>query len=290
MFNGFINLNKQSGMSSNRALSVIKKVLNAKEKEIKVGHLGTLDPLACGVLPVAIGKSTRLFDYCLNKTKRYRARFTFGYTSESYDLATELIKVDGEEVTLDKIKTVLPQFLGKIDQIPPLYSAKSIGGVRAYKLARKGADIELPSKQIEIYSIEVLSQTDTSTYEFIIECSSGTYIRSIARDLGERLGTQAVMSYLCRERSGEFTLENSFMEEDILRSSDQIEKLILSPEIVLSSLPKYVLKDDEIRVLDGIKIPCEITCPTRIYLPDQTLVGIGRANETCFLHIDTRLL
>ena len=290
MYNGFINLNKSSGMSSNRALSVIKKVLHTKENGIKIGHLGTLDPLACGVLPVAIGKSTRLFDYCLNKTKTYRAQFTFGVISQSYDLATPLEKQSDVDVTEDMIRNVLPQFIGKIDQVPPIYSAKSIGGVRAYKLARKGESACLPAKNIEIFSFDLIKKVDRNTFEFLIECSSGTYIRSLARDMGIAVGTGAVMSYLCRIKSGEFNLENSFTEEQILQLSSQPEKLILPPEIVLKTLPKYVFSTKEVRVLDGIKIETDIVTPTVLYLPSGELVGIGQGDENGHWKISTRLL
>lgn len=290
MYNGFINLNKASGVSSNRSLGVIKRVLHAKENGCKVGHLGTLDPLACGVLPVAVGKATRLFDFCLNKTKTYRARFTFGVMSDSFDLATPLISFDGAEVTSLSIQSVLPQFIGKIDQIPPMYSAKNIGGVRAYKLARKGDFVDLKAKSVEIYSFDLLSQIDKNTFEFSIECSSGTYIRSLARDLGEAVGSKAVMSYLCRERSGEFALENSFTEEQLTEYASTPEKFILPCETVLKNLPKVVFNDTETMVLNGVKIECDVKELSRIYLPDGTLVGIGCADEEGFWEIRTRLL
>ena len=283
-------MNKEIGVSSNRSLGVVKKVLNTKETGCKVGHLGTLDPLACGVLPIAVGKATRLFDYCLNKTKTYRAHFTFGVTSDSYDLATPLVKYNGNRVDKKAIEAVLPSFIGKIEQIPPMFSAKNICGVRAYKLARKGEFFQLNSKTVEINSFSLLSQIDENTFEFSIECSSGTYIRSLARDLGEALGSKAIMSYLCRTQSGEFRLENSLTEEEILALSDTPEKIILPCETVLNKLPKYVFSGDKLRVLNGIKIPCEVEEIMRVYLPDGTLVGIGGKDENGFWEIKTRLL
>ncbi len=288
MYNGFINLNKPSGDSSNKALFSIKRILRNLDKDTKVGHLGTLDPLACGVLPVSLGRATRLFEYCLKKSKRYRAEFTFGVTSDSLDLGTELIPVSGENVTLDTINSVLPDFIGSFAQVPPMYSAKSIGGVRAYKMARKGQSIDLPAKRIEVFDIQCVAQTGENSYQFVIECGSGTYIRSLARDIGSAVGSSAVMSYLCRERSGIFEL-NKAISPDTLTDQTLISSLI-PMECVLSDLPKYYLKDKEMVILNGIHICIDNPQTTAIYLDDGTLVGIGEQDENGMTYIKTRLL
>ena len=290
MFSGFLNLNKPSGESSNKALFAVKKVLRENRIDTKVGHLGTLDPLACGVLPVALGRATRLFDFMLDKKKIYRARFVFGKTSDSLDLGTPLVPFDGEAVTKDKIESVLPSFLGKIIQIPPNYSAKNVGGVRAYDLARKGKDFTLQGKEVEIYSFSLLSQVDDDCYEFLIECGSGTYIRSLARDLGNAVGSAAVMSYLCREQSGMFRLENSCSEKDLLSAPDSFEKYVIPIEAAIKELPKKVLNEKELCLLNGVAIESDVIGAQRIYLNDGTLVGIGEADENGALKIKTRLL
>ncbi len=290
MFSGFINLNKPINESSNKALFSVKKVLRMRGIETKVGHLGTLDPLACGVLPVALGRATRLFDFCLNKTKKYTAAFTFGITSESLDLGTETIRVDGEKVTKETLLSVLPDFVGKMQQIPPVYSAKSIGGVRAYKLARQGKSVTLPAKEIVIYAINLIDQSDENTFVFSIECSSGTYIRSIARDLGDAVGSAAVMTYLRRDKSGEFDLENSVESEQLSAFPDKLEEYVIPMEHVLKSLPSKVLTNEETVLMNGVRVPVETEGLRKVYLPDGTLVGIGDSDSDGLLFLKTRLI
>lgn len=290
MFSGFLNLNKPSGESSNKALFAVKKILRENKIDTKVGHMGTLDPLACGVLPVALGRATRLFGFMLDKKKTYRARFTFGVTSDSFDLGTPLIPFEGETVTKEKIESVLPSFLGKIVQIPPNYSAKNVDGVRAYDLARKGKEFTLKGKEVEIFSFLLIDQTESDTYEFLIECGSGTYIRSLARDLGAAVGSAAVMSYLCREQSGMFRLENSRTKEDLFSEPNALEKYLIPVQEALTDLPKRILTDNELRLLNGVAIESDIKGMQRIYLNEDTLVGIGETDENGMLKIKTRLL
>ncbi len=268
----------------------VKKVLRMRGIDTKVGHLGTLDPLASGVLPIALGRATRLFDFSLAKTKTYLAAFKFGYTCETLDICSELIPFDGEKVTKEKIERVLPTFIGRQNQIPPQYSAKNIQGERAYKKARKGEVFELPAKEIEIFACNLLEQTEEDTFTFQIVCSSGTYIRSVARDLGKALGTEAVMSSLCRTASGKFTLENSISEEELLSRADSFEEYILPMDFLLSDLPSVTLSEQEtFRIENGIAmpVPCEVPC--KIYTRNGVLLGLGDKNENG-LFVKTRLL
>ncbi|MBO4539116.1 MAG: tRNA pseudouridine(55) synthase TruB, partial [Clostridia bacterium] len=185
---------------------------------------------------------------------------------------------------------VLPQFIGKQQQVPPNYSAKNVNGVRAYRLARKGEEFMLPAKEVEVFSFDLVAQTDENTFEFTIECSSGTYIRSLARDLGKAVGSSAIMSYLCREKSGIFTLENSRTEEEILAEQENFISYLIPMEEALSALPKRVLNSDEQIILNGIGIPTDVRGKQRVYLSDGTLVGIGECDEEGLLKIKTRLL
>ncbi len=290
MFSGFLNLNKPSGESSNKALFAVKKLLRDNKIDTKIGHLGTLDPLACGVLPVALGRATRLFDFMLDKKKVYRARFTFGKTSDSLDLGTPLVPFDGELVTKERIEAVLPSFLGKIIQIPPNYSAKNVNGVRAYDLARKGKEFTLKGKEVEVFSFRMIDQIELDCYEFLIECGSGTYIRSLARDLGAAVGSAAVMSYLCREQSGIFSLKNSCTKEDLFSSPNTLDQYVMPIETVLTELPKRTLTDKELCLLNGVAIQSDVAGLQRIYFQDDTLVGIGETDEKGLLKIKTRLL
>ena len=215
--NGIVVINKPVGLTSQQVVTKVKKALN----QSKVGHLGTLDPLASGVLPICIGKATKLFDFYLKKTKTYVAEFTFGQETDTLDSEGQVIKSIDNIPTKQEILNNLPKLIGDLEQIPPKYSAKSVGGIRAYELSRKGIDFELKSKQISVYKFELLSQKDSKTFEFLIDCSSGTYIRSLARDLGYLCNSSAYMSGLNRIRSGEFYIENS-VNLDNLTTSDII--------------------------------------------------------------------
>lgn len=206
-----ILLNKERGISSNSAVNRVKYAVGAN----KAGHLGTLDVLATGLLPITINKATKLFDYYLNKDKVYRAVFRFGETTDTLDLEGEITEKDEKVITLEMVEAVLPQFTGKINQMPPVYSAKKVNGKKAYQLARSGKDVQLKPKEIEIYSLKCLGEIDQNTFEFEIHCSSGTYIRSLCRDIATALSTIGVMSSLQRTKCGVFNVNDAFLLNDI---------------------------------------------------------------------------
>ena len=234
--NGFINLYKPSGMSSAYALNSIKK----KFRGNKVGHMGTLDPLAEGVLPVAIGKCTKLFDYMLDKTKVYIAEFTFGYETDTLDRAGVIINQNGQLPTKEQVIKNLKKLVGKVSQIPPLYSAKNVNGVKSYNLARQGIYVELKAKEVEINAITLLdSIEEKGVYKFKIECKGGTYIRSICKDLAALLSTYGTMTSLERVQSGVFTKENSVSLKDLQEKSD-VSSLIINPLDVLNYKKIYI--------------------------------------------------
>jgi tRNA pseudouridine55 synthase len=194
------------------------------------GHMGTLDPLASGVLPVGIGNATRLFDYFLNKRKEYIAEFTFGETSDTLDSLGQ-IEEDGFVPTEEDIRAVLPLFEGDILQMPPKYSAKNVGGKRSYDLARAGVEFELTPKQVCVERVELLDRVNENTFRFRIKCGGGTYIRSLARDIAEKLGTKALMSALRRTQSGYFCIGESVPFDEL--SEGNVESLIIPTERVL---------------------------------------------------------
>ncbi len=206
-----ILLNKERGISSNSAVNRVKYAVGAN----KAGHLGTLDVLATGLLPITINKATKLFDYYLNKDKVYRAVFRFGETTDTLDLEGEITEKVEKVITLEMVEAVLPQFTGKINQMPPVYSAKKVNGKKAYQLARSGKDVQLKPKEIEIYSLKCLGEIDQNTFEFEIHCSSGTYIRSLCRDIATALSTIGVMSSLQRTKCGVFNVNDAFLLNDI---------------------------------------------------------------------------
>ena len=244
---GVININKDKGVSSAYVVYKIKKKL-----KVKCGHMGTLDPLAGGVLPIGLGQATRLFDFLLNKEKTYLAEFDFSFTTPSLDLETEKSGDSPFIPTLSDVESAVSSYVGVIDQIPPSYSAKFVDGKRSYKLARRGVEVDLPPKKIEIYQMDIVERLSESKYLIKINCSAGTYIRSIVRDLASSLGVCGVMTNLTRTKSGNFTIENSVTLDEFVNSEDY-EKYILKPEFALDQ-PKIILdKTSSERLLNGLK-------------------------------------
>ncbi len=243
---GFINVFKKVGDGSTYVVNKLKKKLDGK-----CGHMGTLDPLACGVLPIGIGKAVRLFDYLLDKKKIYEAEFTFGRATDSLDLEGRIV-AQGERIPLiDEINCVLSHFCGEIEQVPPNFSAKMVAGKRGYDLARKGVEFTLPPKKVTIDSLECLGQTAEDSFAFRIECRGGTYIRSLARDIAEAVGTVGFMTALKRTAAGCFTAENAVSLEEILSSDNPKQYLIPTDEAV--SYPKLVLSGRQAeRLLNGL--------------------------------------
>lgn len=273
--NGLVILNKESGISSNTACRKVGKLLGEK----KVGHLGTLDVLASGVLPVALGKYTKLFDFFLKKQKEYIATFTFGYETATLDNEGEIINKSSNIPTKSQIQEVLNKFIGIQEQIPPKFSAKKLNGKCAYTLARQNIDFELKPKKIEIFSIELLSQESTNSYKFRIVCSSGTYIRSIARDLAYMLNSFATMTNLVRIKMGDFDIENSFSLEDIEKHK---EKSILSLDKVFNTFEKIEIIDENVdKLLNGQSIMTDFkNTDDIIVLNNNEVVGIGKIFES----------
>ncbi len=243
--NGIILLNKERGVSSNKCANKVKYIVGAN----KAGHLGTLDVLGEGLLPITLDKGTKLFDYFLKKDKVYIATFKFGQTTETLDLEGKVIKSNDVIVTLDMINQVIPNFIGKINQYPPVFSAKKINGKKAYELSRQGKYVILKPKEIEIYSLICLGQLETNTFKFKIHCSSGTYIRSLCRDIAEKLNTYGVMLSIIRTRCGIFDLKDSFTLSEIKNGNFEIitlDKCFNFEKIYLSNEDKNKLLNGQI--------------------------------------------
>lgn len=246
---GFINVNKVQGASSAQEVSKIKWLTKTP-----CGHMGTLDPMASGVLPVAIGNAARLFDYFLSKNKTYIAVFKFGANSDTLDTTGTIISEGGRIPTATEIEGVLNEFTGEIEQLPPKYSAKCINGKRGYQLARDGVEFELAPKKVAIHSIKLVDKVSKDEYSFEIECGGGTYIRSIARDLGLRLETSAIMSTLIRTKSGLFAIENSVYTDNL--TSQNVADYIIKTEDVLSFDSIYPSEVEAKKLLNGLAIAC----------------------------------
>lgn len=229
---GFLNVIKPTGVSSGYIVNKIKHL--TKEK---VGHLGTLDPLASGVLPIAVGKATRFFDYFLNKDKKYFALVKFGVLTDTLDAEGRIIAKKEANITLKQIKEIIPSFLGETMQVPPIYSARSKDGVRGYQAALKNKDIQLDAKKVNIYSIDVKNWHEKGVFSVIMHCSSGTYVRSLLRDIGEKLNTVATTVAIIRLKSGVFELEDAItleeLENNIEKHLKGIDEVINKPRIDL---------------------------------------------------------
>ena len=279
---GFINLNKAVGSSSAREVSVIKRLTGQP-----CGHMGTLDPMASGVLPVGIGNACRLFDYFLTKRKTYLATFRFGEHFDTLDTTGQVISAGGRIPEREEIECVLPRLVGEVMQVPPKYSAKSIGGKRGYALARAGVDFELPPKRVSIYSIDLVARRSEDEYDFRIKCGGGTYVRSICRDMAQMLGTFAAMSALIREKSGPFAIENSVAAEQL--NSDNILQYIIPSDSVLPFDSVHVADRTQFMLLNGMSVPTDLVDGTyKIYLENGQFYGLGAVAD-CRLKVKTKL-
>ena len=246
---GFLNISKPTGITSHDLVNQVRKVARVKQ----VGHAGTLDPLATGVMVVAVSKACKLIQF-LDDNKSYRAEILLGTRTDTDDIEGKILeKIEFEKLDENLITSKVSGFKGKQIQIPPVYSAIKKGGIKLYELARKGeAPKELPGRDIEIYSIDVLS-INHPVVEVRVSCSKGTYIRSIARDLGNQLGTGGCLKSLVRESSGKFNLDQSTSLKDLNESS--IEKLMINPVDALDVKSAEVEENLARRILHGQIIP-----------------------------------
>ena len=240
---GLLAINKPSGITSRTAVDIVKKLV----KPNKIGHTGTLDPLACGVLVLCIGPATRLAKYVQEMPKSYIGDFQLGVTSESDDSETELVPVsDAIQITQAQMDSVLPKFIGDIQQVPPKYSAVKIGGRRAYKLSRAGQDVEIQPRTVSIHSISLLD-FEYPNFKLKIDCGSGTYIRSLGRDIGLQLGSGAVMTNLVRDAVGEFDIASAISTDDL--TAENIEQHLAEPIRMFTQSEIVELTDVQIGLL-----------------------------------------
>jgi tRNA pseudouridine55 synthase len=231
--NGFINLLKPAGMTSSDAVIQVRRLL---ERGTRVGHGGTLDPDAAGVLPICVGKATRLFDYIIDKKKTYVGELCLGVETDTYDASGRIESTS--PVTADEIalKEVLPRFVGDIFQLPPAYSALKQGGVALYKKARRGEDVVLEPRMVHIDSVQLLKSLGKDRYLLKIECGKGVYIRSLMHDIGEALGCGGHMSFLLRSQSGYFSAEDSFSLDE-LKAMEDLSRALVPMDAPLAAFP-----------------------------------------------------
>jgi tRNA pseudouridine55 synthase len=274
---GIILVNKERDYTSFDVVAIMRKLLNTK----KVGHLGTLDPMATGVLPILIGKGTKLGQY-LKADKEYIATFKFGLISDTQDIWGDVEEVAEENPADDDLVKVLKSFIGKYEQMPPMYSAKKVNGVKLYKLARQGVEIERKPKEIEIFNLQYLGKSNDE-YKIKVACSEGTYIRTLIKDIGERLQKHALMTSLIRTKSHGFSLDDSYTLAEIKEKSEAGEIPLISLESALNDYKKIEINNsDKPKFLNGVKLTVDdnLDCTYyRVYSDDEFL-GLGQIRET----------
>ena len=246
---GGINIYKPKGMTSHDVVSVLRRLTGVKQ----IGHTGTLDPFAEGVLPVCIGKATRLIEYMADD-KAYIGTVQLGKSTTTYDIEGEIVKISDKKVILADIEKALENFRGDIEQFPPIYSAIKVKGKKLYEYARKGEEVEIKLRKVTIKDLSIKSfDEESQTLELYIDCSKGTYIRSIANDLGEVLGCGGYLIKLVRVKAGSFALENSIMLDN-LKTREDVEKNLIYPLEYLN-YPHYELNEEEKdKVSHGISV------------------------------------
>ena len=240
---GWICLDKPYDLTSTSAVSRVRRIFNAQ----KAGHAGTLDPLATGILPIALGEATKTVPFLVDADKAYRFTIAWGRTTATYDREGETLASSDVRPTLAQVEAVLPRFVGEISQIPPIYSAIKVDGERAYDLARAGEHVELKARPVTVHSARVADATDPDHVTIEIECGKGTYVRAIVRDLAEALGACGHVSELRRTRVGGFTEESAVtleLLEDLGHKARQSEAL-LPVETALDDIPVLAVTDEE---------------------------------------------
>lgn len=245
---GIINIYKPVGMTSHDVVNKVRRIVGTK----KVGHTGTLDPDAEGVLPICINRGTKVADMLTVSDKRYTATFMLGVTTDTLDISGEVLEENPVNVTKQEIEEAIKSFKGKIKQIPPMYSAIKVGGRKLCDLARKGIEVERKPRDVEIYEINILDVKD-KYFTVDVKCSKGTYIRTLGNDIGQRLGCGAVMTKLVRTQSSIFKIDESVKLEDL--TFENYGEYIISPD-ELFDCEKIVVKGDILsKVLNGNTIP-----------------------------------
>ena len=266
MYNGIININKEKGFTSHDVVAKLRGILKQK----KIGHTGTLDPDATGVLPVCLGNGTRLCDLITDKVKEYEAVMVLGITTDTEDMSGNILSRNEVNISEEEVREAVMSFVGEYGQIPPMYSAIKVNGKKLYELAREGKVIERQARTVVINRIQIKS-IDLPHVIFSVNCGKGTYIRSLCRDIGNKLLCGATMESLVRTRSGIFTLENSYSLFDVekLVKTGEIDKIIYPVDSVFAEYPEITVEDrDAFLVSNGNKFPIAdrtVTGKVRVY-------------------------
>ena len=277
--NGILIINKEKGCTSHDIVYKIKKIFNEK-----VGHTGTLDPLAEGVLPILIGKGTLCSKYLINHDKKYIVNLALGQRTETADLEGKIIEeknIPDKSLTQGEVEKVLKSFIGKQQQMPPIYSAIKVNGKKLYEYARKGQNVEIKPREIEIYDIKLMNiDAQKKQIQFEVFCGKGTYIRSLCEDIAEKLETVGYMENLKRIQVGDFKIEESSKIQELDENKEDIKYLeskIISVEEIFKNKEKIKIDDKKMQLfLNGVKITQNQENDIyRIYDKNEKFIGIG---------------
>jgi len=277
--NGILNIYKPTGITSFDVVRMVRKISNVK----KVGHAGTLDPEASGVLPVCIGKATKAIDYIMGDFKIYETELKLGVITDTYDREGVILKESEVNASEDEIIQAINSFAGEINQVPPMYSALKVNGKKLYELAREGITVDRKLRNITIYEQKILDIEENKRILFLTKCSRGTYIRTLCDDIGEELGTYGYMSYLLRVGVGSFKIENAYSIEYIKSLNlEELSKIIVPMDDALDHFDEIIIQEELYsKIINGIVLPFEMSenyktdTPYKVYCKD-TFMGIGK--------------
>lgn len=288
---GLIILDKPKDMTSFGAVARVRRICSEK----KCGHTGTLDPMATGVMTVMLGGATRFCELLPSHDKAYIASFKLGIRTDTLDITGTVLETKEVNSTAEQVKEALKDFEGDISQLPPMYSAVSVNGQRLYDLARKGIEVERKPREVTVFSIELLSANEENAeYSIAVECSSGTYIRTLIDDLGAKLGCGAVMTDLRRTKANGFSLENAVTVEELakLAENGELEKALIPVDKALEDYPLIqVTQPQAKRFSNGGELFIQrLKCPKmlgfyRVYDPDGNFIGLGEIDGSEFLKV-----
>ena len=274
---GVLIINKPKGFTSHDVVNILRKALNTK----KIGHTGTLDPNATGVLPILIGKATKISKYLIEHNKTYIATISLGEKTDTGDGQGNIIEKDlnFQNISCKQIGDVLKTFIGKQKQIPPIYSAIKINGKKAYEYARKGQTVELEPRDIEIYSIDLI-KIENNEITFEVSCSKGTYIRTLCEDIAKKIGTIGYMKELTRTSVNEFKLGNAVTIDEIKENSLIVKEKVINIETIFKDKPELELNDRKKELfLNGVRLTFEK--PNDIYriYNNNEFIGLGTVQD-----------
>lgn len=256
---GFVNINKPKGMTSHDVVANVRRLTGIRQ----IGHTGTLDPFAEGVLPICIGRATRLIEY-LEDDKAYLATVQFGSNTDTYDIDGQVTQTFDKKVTREEIEAILDDFRGEIEQMPPIYSAIKVNGKKLYEYARKGEEVEIKPRSVVIEKLELVDfDAAAQTAQLEVKCSKGTYIRSLAFDIGKKLGAGAHLSALVRTQAGRFKLEHSITLQKLV--FEEVKNYLINPLDVLPQKQLEVTQVDLEKIKNGVSLRKD-NCPDKNFL------------------------